>query len=325
MRFQIEEQPKDEHIKKGLLELSKDCLKYEEWIKEWKEYGWLDPDQKHKEMFKAYVDRIAKTYPPGKYIYVGIGASCDLVFESLALRHKAHTVSIPISAANISPQDISKEQEEWTSEQLKHLQTYVMKTVGKDAIDDTGKNLLVMDVTSGGGSLKIIADTLEAVLLALNKGPERVQRLSLNRTVLSEARIKTPKESPPTSEPPLQEEAMMERPLTKEELQSGVIRKGIKWDPFLIFEEEDLSDEEQEKEKPQKFEYEPVEYDFFVKRIESQIGTNLDNMMYKKLGRIYEKIPMKDVMTGKIASPEKHYNKRGHEAIKHYAEKLMAE
>jgi hypothetical protein len=365
MIFRIEKENDDKDIQKILVELSKTKRSYDDWIKEWKDYGWIDPDAKHKEAFSDYVDRIIRSYPPDSYIYIGLGASCDLILEYLKVKYGIESASIPISSANALPVN---EDETWTAEQLTNLRNYIAETVGSKVINATDKQLLVMDVTSGGSSLRNICDALEAVLESSGKGPGRVHRLSLNTTVdPAKTRLKIPNDEM-DAVPPLLEDKVKDRELSEAERESGVVAKGATWIPYTVFDEADTgnkdvaegsavawdfsaelgdSDSDSDSEGAAKEsavalevsadrsdsesdaandkthqEYEPSEYDMFIKGRGSEIGKKLDDMDYKKLGRIYEKIPMLDVMSGKVMSPAEFYNEKGHASIKRYAEKL---
>lgn len=371
MSFEIKERHEDKDIQNILAELRKSSHTYNEWLKIWTDLGWHPQrsTREHPRQFSQYVNRIVTTYPPEQHIYVGVGASCDLIFEYLRLvRPDVKLTGIPISQANALPEDNGGK---WTSGQLGNLDSYVAKTVGEAAINDTKMNLVVMDVTSGGMSLANISDALIRVLEKRNKGPGRVQRLSLNTTLAADATLKVPKSADGSKTSGLMESDMRERPLTPEERLRGMVKRGAVWKGIEEFDDSELEEpakEEPDKEepaaakeqspevvkKPGKWslksaegaessdeepdspdkgpelskmhtEYDPSGYDMLLTTAgdaASRIGKKLDDMDYKSMGRIYEKIPMKQVMSGVISDPAAYYDKGGHESVKSYAKLL---
>jgi hypothetical protein len=224
-------------------ELKARKLSYPAWMREWNELGWIHPSPGHKAMFSTYADRIVKTYPPGQYIYIGMGASCDLVLEYIQRKYGIESINIPISSANENPP-----QGGWSVAQLGRLHDYIARTVGETAIH-SGKRLLVMDVTSGGSSLKNISEALEEVLRRSGKNPGLVERLSLNTMVRPDRQVAVPRGGADAA-PPLLEAAMARRDLTERERQfsgavpqSGVVRRGDRWVGETVFDEVEQPEE----------------------------------------------------------------------------------
>ncbi|BBM86679.1 hypothetical protein [Candidatus Uabimicrobium amorphum] len=301
------------------------------------------PNLEEKRMFARYVNAIIRAYPLREYVYIGIGASCDLVLEYIQLKYRDATLAkIPISKVKTMP----TEDREWSEIELGRLQNYVQKAIGLSVIRDSRKKL-VMDVTSGGHSLRMVGNAVEALMLVGS-----VDRLSLNDYVTNSTTLYVPKANYAGAHAPLDADNMKSRRLTIEESVKKIVKKGSMWyferefvdespansdsdslssssssySPGWFRKEQDSSDSDSSDEDPMIELFYPTEYDRFIVEelgAASLIGKRLENEEYKNLGRIYDKIAMSEVMQGKYRSAQHAYDEAGHRRIRSYAESLL--
>lgn len=235
--------------------------------------------------FVAYIRRLVQAYPSNDFVYIGIGASCDVVLAGIKeIAPDAQIVEIPFSGTNTT------DPEAWRSCQEEQFRAYCAYFLG-EVLGQAGKSWLVMDVTSGGTSLKTATRQLRK-LRAHHHGA--VCSLSLNTLLYEKVYSVTPNE------------AYRKKKLKKLSLEA--YEKKVAGLEFLDPEDADAVAREADVTKAKRQvisegagwklsfgEYERLAYDcFFVPVPRSQyknvIEKNLDDETYKVL-RIYPKVP----------------------------------
>jgi|GEM_PF-3572581 len=292
---------------------------YRAWIKEWGARKYIGGDKAHNLSFAGYAANIHDIYPPEKFEYVGIGASCDLVLEYLKQKFGTPSSNIPISGlTNVE----NTNTEEWKLEDRKRVLNYIFAFIPKEILNGA-KKILLMDVASGGNTLTVMKQLFQKLIVEYHGNPNNVTCLSLNGAMNPENEFYASNEPAATSEPVEPKNVTLRKP-TAEEIAKGRVASGTALDrdvDFVIASkieklQKKLIGKELDQETRQKiekriarneklrYEYYPILYDRLLtdtadRKDQKSIEAKLDSQDYKKLGRTHRKVNYEDIQSGK--------------------------